>query len=486
LIYYVARKGGDEPASLYRVPIMGGTPEKVKDDLDSPITFSPDGRKYAFVRESANESMLMVADPDSGREQMLITRKLPEVLDYPAWSPQGGTIACFNYNSAIASPTGSHVRLLEVRVSNASEKLLTLQTWGHVRNIAWLGNGRGLVISARSEEEAGLSHVWLISYPDGHVRAVTGGLSREVSASVSADSRRLVTIQESVFSGIWRAIVSGTQNPVLVVSSESGTSGPLWTPDGRIAFEEDLNGHRTIWSVDADGKGRKQLTLESNNYNHSVSRDGRKLAFISDRGGIPAIWKMDIDGGNLVMAAQPSGEPVGIESGPGLSPDGNWLVFTSIGSGHWTTLWRAPFNGGQAIELNDKLWLRPTISPDGKWIAGFYAGRGLNTETTPTSIAVIASDGGSLRKLFRIPFSVLIAGGVRWTPDGRELSYIDCDKEGCNIWAQPLDGAPRRQITHFEVVDLFSFDWSPDGTQLVFSRGIQARDVVLIEDAQPM
>jgi hypothetical protein len=119
LIYYVARKGGDEPASLYRVPIMGGTPEKVKDDLDSPITFSPDGRKYAFVRESANESMLMVADPDSGREQMLITRKLPEVLDYPAWSPQGGTIACFNFRLGATS--------------EISPGLVTVAVWSLVR-----------------------------------------------------------------------------------------------------------------------------------------------------------------------------------------------------------------------------------------------------------------------------------------------------------------------------------------------------------------
>jgi len=31
-------------------------------------------------------------------------------------------------------------------------------------------------------------------------------------------------------------------------------------------------------------------------------------------------------------------------------------------------------------------------------------------------------------------------------------------------------------------VDVFSFDWSPDAKQLVFSRGVQTRDVVLIED----
>ena len=482
-IYYVARKAGDEPGTLYRIPIMGGPPQKVKDDLASPVTFSPDGKRLAFVRESATESMLIAADLQSGSEQTLITRSLPEVLDYPAWSPHGGSLVCVDYNSAIANRTGSHVRLIEVRIGDHGERTLSRQTWGYVRKVAWLGDGSGLVISARAEDETPFVHLWFVSYPSGKVRAITEGMNREISASVSADARRIITIQESVFSSIWRVIAAGGQNGVLVVSSESGISGPAWTPDGRIVFEEELNGHRSIWSVDAAGNDRKQLTPEASNYDHSVSRNGHKLAFVSDRSGIPAIWTMDMDGGTPVMVARPTGGTVAIESGPALSPDGTWIAFTSIGSGHWTTLWRSPSNGGKPVELNDKLWLRPVISPGGKWIAGFYADRTLNTETTPTSIAVIASDGGPVRKVIPIPFSVMVSGGLRWNPNGRELSYIDRKKDGANIWTQSLDGAAPHQITRFQGVDLFSFDWSPDGKQLAISRGIETRDVVLMEDA---
>jgi len=31
----------------------------------------------------------LITDLESGREQKLASRKLPEVLDYPAWSPDG-------------------------------------------------------------------------------------------------------------------------------------------------------------------------------------------------------------------------------------------------------------------------------------------------------------------------------------------------------------------------------------------------------------
>jgi len=74
-------------------------------------------------------------------------------------------------------------------------------------------------------------------------------------------------------------------------------------------------------------------------------------------------------------------------------------------------------------------------------------------------------------------------GGIsRWTPDGRAIAYI----RERNIWAQPLDGGPRRQLTHFTdgwAID--DFAWSPDWQRLAVGRRRITNDIVLFKGLRP-
>ena len=50
-VYYVASDKENPSGSLYAVPTLGGTPRKVLSNIASPVTFSPDGKQFAYVRE---------------------------------------------------------------------------------------------------------------------------------------------------------------------------------------------------------------------------------------------------------------------------------------------------------------------------------------------------------------------------------------------------------------------------------------------------
>ena len=69
-----------------------------------------------------------------------------------------------------------------------------------------------------------------------------------------------------------------------------------------------------------------------------------------------------------------------------------------------------------------------------------------------------------------------------WSTDGRNVLYVDVRDGVSNIWAQPIDGSPPRQLTNFKSDLIFTFDLSMDGKQLALSRGTISNDVVLIAD----
>jgi Tol biopolymer transport system component len=163
---------------------------------------------------------------------------------------------------------------------------------------------------------------------------------------------------------------------------------------------------------------------------------------------------------------------------PVCSPDGKWVVYDSMSNAGWT-LWRVPVEGGAAQQLTDYYSTLPAISPDGRWIACFYY-----PEPNQRRIGIIPFAGGrpvTTLDLQRVMAPSLgSAIGVQWTPGGRALAYVDVRKGVSNIWTQPVEGGPARQLTDFRSGQVFSFAWSRDGKQLALARGTVTSDVVLI------
>jgi hypothetical protein len=63
-----------------------------------------------------------------------------------------------------------------------------------------LSDGRGLVISGLV---GSATQIFQLSYPDGETSRITNDLNTYVGASLTADSRTLVTVEDALLSGIW-------------------------------------------------------------------------------------------------------------------------------------------------------------------------------------------------------------------------------------------------------------------------------------------
>jgi len=181
------------------------------------------------------------------------------------------------------------------------------------------------------------------------------------------------------------------------------------------------------------------------------------------------VWRVDVDGGTPVRLTDAYFAGL-----PHCSPDGRWVYYSAAGDKEvYRSGWKVAIEGGAPVRVTDKLGAFAGISPDGKWLAYYYS----DPQANPTTgVAVIPTEGGPPAKLF----DLTVTRVVRWTPDGRALAYVD--QRNLNVWAQPLDGAPPRQLTDFKSDQTFSFAWSRDGKLLALARGTQTSDVVMIMD----
>jgi WD40 repeat protein len=119
------------------------------------------------------------------------------------------------------------------------------------------------------------------------------------------------------------------------------------------------------------------------------------------------------------------------------------------------------------------------FSPDGKWVALFYA----LPKLLLFKLAILPITGGEPVQVFDVvPPDIPV---VRWSPDGRMWTYVETKRGVSNVWVQPIDGSPAQQLTDFKTDRIFRFAWSPDGKMLLCERGFYVNHVVLMSDFLP-
>lgn len=473
-IYYVVWENNAQDV-LYKIAVLGSSPQRLLVNVASPVSASSDGKQIAFVRRSTNrgESKLVIANVDGSQERVVANRREPLFFSEvaPAWSDDGKVLAC----SVRSSVGGFHSTVVEVRVADGVERPITAQTWAIVERVAWLRDGRGLVITA-AEQSSSPFQIWHVSYPDGAVHRITNDLDSYVGLSVSQDSRKLVSVNSNRLSSLWIVPNGDTNRATQLTSGVSKHYGLAWTPDGRIVYSSIASGNADIWTMNSDGTNQKQLTTDAHvDRDPSVSADDRYIAFASDRSGKFNIWSMNSDGSNQVQLTNGDDEEF-----PQISPDGRSVIYQGFVNGV-PTLWRINADGSKPIQLTNNYSNWPVISPDGKWIACSY----LDEPTSQWKLAVFSFDGGPPAKTFDMPMPYLqhfVWQKIRWTADGQALTYIDRRGGISNIWSQPLSGGPPRQLTDFKADQIFNFAWSSDGKQLVCARGVVTSDAILISD----
>ena len=116
------------------------------------------------------------------------------------------------------------------------------------------------------------------------------------------------------------------------------------------------------------------------------------------------------------------------------------------------------------------------VSPDGRSIVCRHKSEEGNTESR---VAVFPFSPGNRRPtFFEIPIIDRVI--VRWTVDGRSLTYAASESGAYNLWNRPITGGAPKRLTDISSNEIWDFAWSPDGKRLAYVLGADMQNVVLI------
>jgi Tol biopolymer transport system component len=462
---------------VYRAPVLGGVPQIVLHDVDSNVSFSPDGKHMAYERANDPEVgkyQLLDANPDESGETKIAGGSVSDLAPGLAWSPDGTRLA-------LVGRSGLAGRLRVMALSSRTEQLLVASPRIDLDAPAWLPDAHGIVVRYHdSGSPLHYNQIGYVSYPGGKLRAITRDTTTYSTVALSADGNTLATVQQKTWYSLYTLPAGGmVSNPPAPAWPQQQRSHMdfSWADDGFYLADDNRLVHKEL-------KGNEAGTLLNNSTIYSVAAcpDAHTLLLtLVGQGGATGfnIWKINTDGTGLARIL--AGTSNGVAA---CSRDSKWAYYQDSNT---EQIKRLPVDGataevvpGSAIPHASPASITLDISRDGRTLAYLVT----IGETSPVpKIVLLSLDPGAPAQLRLLDCDHRVSGlGVRFTPDEKGLVYR-VTKEGVdNLWLQPLDGAVRRQITNFASGWIANFQWSPDGKKLAVLQSRTEGDVVLLRD----
>ena len=452
---------------LFRAPVLGGTTQLTVHDIDSGITFSPDGRRIAYLRHNDPEmgkTRLLTATPEGNDEKVVGIVSTTELWSNPAWSPDGRGIAIV----FVAGSGFSGIKQFDLGSGQTRNLAVFDETLVDV--MRWFPDGRGMLLLFRKQPNFSRDQIGFLSKSGGKIQPITRDTNDYGTVEITADGRTLATVQWGGISN--DSVIIGTGTPSqqigpLPVQKDIWASG--WTGDGKLTAVS-ADGTR-LWRMDADGRNLSQLLVDPKAAILGAAACGTRYLAVtwSFHEGTHSrnIWRLNPDGSGANRLTNET-----VDEYPVCSQDEKWAYY--IDSSGNAQVKRVPLDGGGRGELVTKTTAFPGViargpiglSTDGKMMAYSFSatsseepGRGV------PKVALLDLEAQDAPRLLNA--NPHLSGSVQFTPDRKAVIYPITENSVDNFWLQPIDGSPGRQITNFTSDRISWFCWSPVGSSRV-------------------
>ena len=447
------------------VPTIGGAARRfVARGVE--MAWSPDGSMLAY-HEFTEGDPIFIADRDAGNPRRIFVDRPGYHCHYLTWSPDGRYIY-FVKGQALAT---RDMDIWRVAVAGGDpERITHHQTW--VVSPTPLDN-RTLLYAALADDGSG-PWLYAVDVEQRIPHRVGLGVEQYTSISATADGRRLVASVGNPSGDLWSLPVldrpATEADAARVELPNVRPSSPSHGPD-YLLYLASQGGGDGLWKF-ADGaalevwKGSKAGVTST----PAVSADARRIAFTVRSQAQGSLYVMNADGTDVRTV----GAPLNVAGVPSWSPDGTSILvgaYTAQGS----RVFKVPMDGGTPVQLIDEIASNPLWSPDGRIIlysAPSVAGRSPVKAVTPEGTPVPFPD-----------LWIRIGYGYRFMPDSMGLVFVRGDSaRGLDYYLLDLATGRERRLSVLQPgFSMDSFDVSRDGKRIVFARGRDSSDIVLID-----
>jgi eukaryotic-like serine/threonine-protein kinase len=473
-LYFVRSEAGSrELHYLYRAPVLGGTPQKLVTDIDSNISFSPDGKRFAYAlgnNPKPGEYRVIVRSVEGNEEKTITTGPINELQPDVAWSPDGKTIVM-----PLSQPGGANGGMDAIDAESGKRNRFLISRDLYFSRPLWLPDGSGLL--ALAAPISGPNQIVHISYPSGKISPVTRDTNAYTDLSLASDGHAIATIESRLFNNTYivpdGVSVHAREYPIEGLPNyEVG-----WTRDGQLLMSV-LRGTVALLNPESGARTPLLSQLHLTGFAHSCPDGHIVFSAVPENKIESHIFRADADGGNVKELTRGKFDYV-----PVCSADSKAVFFADADS----KLEKVGIDGSASQQFPDYAnFGRITTSPDGKLVAIITNRPG----ETKEKIALLSPDFSQPIRFLdferpRVEYADMFGDGpILFKRDGTGIIYPIRDGQTDNLWLQYLDGSPGKQLTDFKSEFIRDFDYSYDGKQLAIIRGHRESDVVLIRDSE--
>jgi serine/threonine protein kinase/dipeptidyl aminopeptidase/acylaminoacyl peptidase len=482
-VYYVSEEKGI--GTLFRVSTLGGESKKISYDVDSRITFSPDGKRFAFIRHNpaVGGDTIFIADSDGSNLQPFVETKAVGYDQFTgvAWSPDNERLLLGVFKGA--NEQNQKMRFATVDLEDKAVNVIGENGWYSVKSFEWAKDNLGVLFVGKKNVGESMQ-IWYLSYPNAESRQITTDTNDYASLSVSANTNSIVATKVDVISSFWTYLPATKELKQLTPESKTlfANTGASQMPDGKILFSRKIGEEINVFSMNEDGSGERQLTSGSEfNLEPIATPDSKYIVFVSNRKGNYSVWRMNADKTNPVQLTNTENVMDGQIQ---IANEGKTVIFMRQKTdGSRASLMKVSIDGGDAQPLFPESQfseLGPKISPDGKRLAYYSFLYDNQTSDMKRSVKVVGMNGEKVEDSAE-KIELNISPEFKWSSDSKFLTYID--RSGVdNLWSVSIADKKEKPLTDFNSSNITNFTWSRDGKKIFIQRGLVNGDLVLIKD----